>query len=320
VPLPVSRVRETGLVQIKQAAVEKVRLKADGVLKELHVQEGQRVKQGAILATFTPTQDQQKKLDEKEAEFVKQFNVVEILKSQISEVPPDARDELQNQLKEAEQGLNKARKEKEFLRKQMDDNRQLAAPRGGLVMGLPKKSRINEEWKKEKSDVFCEVGEPSKIMVLLPVSPDDHDLLRESMASAKKHQWKLPVVIRVQGRDTKTWEGEIVELPQAVAKKIPIQLTNKGGGALAVKPAAGQGPNPQAPEQFLQDRELGTVTPSADEMVPQNPVYLVEINILHPDSAIAPGALAQVKVYCEYRSAAWWAWRSINKTFDLGLM
>ena len=57
-----------------------------------------------------------------------------------------------------------------------------------------------------------------------------------------------------------------------------------------------------------------------EEIVPQSQVYLVGIDILDPDDAICPGVLAQVKIHCRYRSAAWWVWRTISATFDLGLL
>jgi hypothetical protein len=54
-------------------------------------------------------------------------------------------------------------------------------------------------------------------------------------------------------------------------------------------------------------------------MAPLSQVFLVGVNFVKPDKAIAPGCLAQVKIHCEYRSAAWWTWRTISSTFDLGL-
>ena len=53
---------------------------------------------------------------------------------------------------------------------------------------------------------------------------------------------------------------------------------------------------------------------------PQTQVYLVGIDFENPDRAIAPGTMAQVKIHVEYRSLAWWAWRSLSSTFDLGLL
>ncbi len=319
-PLPVSRVRETGVVKIMPSEVAAVHLKGDGRLEEIYVQDGQIVKQGAVLAKFAPTQDQQKKLAKFKTDYETLLGEVARLRQLVSDSQGDTRTEYQSQLEDSKSQLKTALTNMEVERKQMDSSRLLFAPRGGVVMGLPKKSRLGEEWKKEKSEVFCHIGDQNKLEVLLPVSPDDHDLLRHSMASAKKNNWKLPVVIRVQGRDATTWEGEIVALPQAVAKEIPMELSNKGGGNLAVKPGAPPSPNQQSPDQILEQKESGTINPRPDMVVPQNQVYLVEVNILNADTAIAPGAMAQVKVYCEYRSAAWWAWRAINKTFDLGLM
>ena len=188
-------------------------------------------------------------------------------------------------------------------------------------MGLPKNKRIGEEWKKDSSELFCQIGDPTKLQVLMPVSPDDHDLLRGSIANAKKHNWKLPIVIRIQGRDMHTWEGDITELPQAVAKEVPNALTTKYGGPLAPKTGAGEDPlRKKNQDQFVEGKENEGRANNPDMAVPQNQVYLVHVNILNSDNAIAPGSLAQVKIYCEYRSGAWWAWRAINKTFDLGLM
>jgi multidrug efflux pump subunit AcrA (membrane-fusion protein) len=270
----------------------------DGFLKELHVQEGQKVQKGTILATFEPTPAEQRKLDDLENEFAMRQDVEKKLKYQINLVPPEARGEVKTQVAVATTKLEKVRKDMEWQQKWLSQQRHLVAPRDGVVMGLPKKARIGEEWKKDKSDVFCQVGDPTQLQVLLPVSPDDHDLLRESMAKAQANpSHKIPVIIRIQGRDMTYWDGEIAELPLAVAKEVPLELSTKGGGPLAVKP-----------------------TSKEDELIPQIQVYLVPINIINPDNAIVPGALSQVKIYCEYRSAAWWSWRAISQTFDIGLM
>ncbi len=95
-----------------------------------------------------------------------------------------------------------------------------------------------------------------------------------------------------------TWTGRVTTtgLPQSEASEVPVALSSKGGGPLAVKPSD----NPR-------------------KLIPQAQVYLVSINFDHPDAAIVPGTMAQVKIHCEYRSAAWWTWRTISATFDLGL-
>lgn len=296
-PLPVTRVRETGVVKIEPGSVEPVRLKADGFLEEIHVHEGKYVKKGAILATFLPDDAQQKKLGELETAFLIQLRFVEDLKRQKDEVPPESRSEVQSELNSAVLELDKIRKDKDWLAQRLVEQSRLVAPRAGVVIGLPKKDAIKKLWQKDKSEVFCQIGDPSKLHIVLPVSPDDHDLLRENLTKSKANNWSIPIVIRVHGRDSQTWEGELKELPQAVAKEIPLELSNKGGGPLAVKP-----------------------TSQPDHLEPQTQVYLVHVKILEPDNAIVPGSLAQVKIYNEYRSAAWFTWRFIAKTFDIGLM
>src|SRR5581483_9512130 len=51
-PLPISRVRQVGLVQVQPEALEKVFLQTPGVLEKLHVRNGQRVEKGELLAEF----------------------------------------------------------------------------------------------------------------------------------------------------------------------------------------------------------------------------------------------------------------------------
>ena len=77
---------------------------------------------------------------------------------------------------------------------------------------------------------------------------------------------------------------------------MPLALTIKAGGPVAVKPST-----------------------QPNVYVPQNQQYLVGIDILNADDAIRPG-VAQVKVHCRWHTFAWWVWRTISSTFDLGLL
>ena len=77
---------------------------------------------------------------------------------------------------------------------------------------------------------------------------------------------------------------------------MPIQLTQRGGGPLAVKP--GGDPN---------------------VLHPLAQVYLVEVEVLDPDAAIDPGQLAVVKIHTKWRSAAWWVGRALSNALDIGL-
>src|SRR5262249_38192280 len=108
---------------------------------------------------------------------------------------------------------------------------------------------------------------------------------------------QVPVTIRVHGRDSQTWSGRVTHLPESEAKEIPLQLSNKGGGPLAVKPGS-----------------------PANHYIPQAQGFLVGGGFEPPDPAICPGTMAQVKIHCEYRTCAWWVWRTLSATFDLGLL
>jgi multidrug efflux pump subunit AcrA (membrane-fusion protein) len=135
---------------------------------------------------------------------------------------------------------------------------------------------------------------------------DDRDgqiLLRpgreRGRAEDREQKTKLDVTIRVQGRDSHTWRGELSRLPESEAKEIPLPLSNRGGGPVAVK--AGGPPG---------------------HLIPQTQHYLVNIDLLvQPgETTIPPGSMAQVKIHCRSETCLHWAWRTINTTFDLGLL
>ncbi len=107
----------------------------------------------------------------------------------------------------------------------------------------------------------------------------------------------LDVTIRLTGRDSSTWKGKIRQLPESEAKTVPMALSNRAGGPVAVK--AG--------------------TPGG-ALIPSTQHYLVYIDIVDPDEAMIPGTMAQVKIYCQPETCLSWLWRTVNNTFDLGLM
>ena len=173
----------------------------------------------------------------------------------------------------------------------------LYAPRDGVVIGLPAPEEIGKRWDREQNTLFCSVGDRAKLRVLVPLSPSDYALLKENMDKATA-QNPLQVTIRVQGHASKLWKGKIVKsgLPKSDAKEIPPQLSSKMGGPLAVKPGV-----------------------ESNKLLPQSQVFLVGIDFEQPDDTIAINSPGHVKIHCEYRSCAWWIYRTVSSTFDLGL-
>lgn len=295
VPLPVSRIRDKALIQVRSNAIQKV-FPVPGILEKLYVHDGQHVYQGDKLAEFSSLE-----LESQLAEAESQY--------EISSVDERARRTLLNETKDSQERRKldvaraeaagkrrKAAADVALLRRAME-RLVLRAPRSGVVMGTPKKDEVGKLWDKDQDTPFCSIGDPHRLRVLLPVSPADYRLLKDDMETARRKGRELWVTIRVLGLENQTWRGQIGTLPQSEAKDIPPALSAQAGGPLAVKP--GSRPN---------------------TLVPTSQQYLVPINFTEQDSAICPGVLAQVKIHCEWRSAAWWVWRAVNKTFDLGLI
>src|SRR5439155_10544319 len=119
----------------------------------------------------------------------------------------------------------------------------LTAPIDGIVMGLPQVDEVGKQFDKEQATPFCSIGDPKYLRVLVPVPPADFQLLVENMKKQPP-----PVTIRVQGHGGRTWPGRVdpEAMPHSEAKEIPLALSNKGGGPLAVKPNSN--PNQLSPQ------------------------------------------------------------------------
>jgi putative peptide zinc metalloprotease protein len=299
VPLPVSRVRQLGLVQVKpEAALKAVVPFPGGVLEagpqptELLVSNGQKVQKNDVLALFS-NQDSDIELTEHRTERDRLDRQLDLLNRQLAGgiLNPDERSQLRGQIAEVQGGIRKeilAVELREWEKTQLE----LRAPCDGVVMSPPKVDEIGKFF--EKGAVFCSVGDPRQLRVLIPVSPADYHILERDL----KELGDLKVDVRVQGRAELTWHGKITHLPQAEARHIPPQLSSKGGGNVAIKPSS---------------------KPDAEGYEPQSQQFLVGVDILDSDDKICPGTMAYVKVHCKWRTAAWYAWRRFSQAFDLGM-
>jgi putative peptide zinc metalloprotease protein len=295
VPLPVTRIRQHGFVEVQPTEIVKVSVEVPGLLKEMFVKEGQLVPKGKELARFENTE-----LESQQDLAAAQMEIKEKLVKSLDELinkEPDLvqKDRLRDQRTKAEGEHRQASTSYRHIRLEMK-KLILRAPREGTVMGLPLIDEVGKRWDREQNTLFCSIGNKAKLRVLVPLSAADYDLLQENQ---KKATAKNPLLatIRVQGHASKLWQGRIGQLPKSDAKEIPPQLSNKAGGPLAVKP-----------------------TSEANKLVPQSQVFLVGIDFEQPDDTIAINSTAQVKIHCEYRSCAWWVYRSVSGAFDLGLM
>ena len=306
-PLPISRVIETGLVQVSPPPAEQahrelnpapVPLVASGILTALHVRDGEWVQRGQLLAEFVNPELEEEILDfEAKAEIYRQEGAAKqrALDQKPRDMTADMMFQWKKQIEEA-RGKAKEHEEQAGLRRQLLESlRELRAPRDGYVMSPPRPEDVGKTFDKDKDKIFCRVGDPERLRVLVPVDPQDYRLLREDLAE----RGTLEVEVYVPGRSDRLFRGVVAELPETNAATVPVQLTHRGGGSLAVK--QGEDADPANP-------------------APLSQVYLVKVDILDPDATIHPGALAQVKIHCAWRSTAWWVWRGVAEMLDLGLL
>jgi putative peptide zinc metalloprotease protein len=292
VPLPVSRVRQTALVQLPPESVDNVYVPAPAVLERLYVRDGQRVAKGELLAQFRSLE-----LETTLEENRSQYDIRVVQLQALRERAAGTHDAIERA--RIEEAMTTAAGERDLFARQVEVYRkligrlELRAPRAGVVLAPPRIDAVGKLWDRDTTTPFCGIGDPSRLVALVPVSPADYRLLQEDLARTPH----LGATIRVLGAEGDTWPGKVAGLPAAEARVVPWPLTMQGGGPLAIKPGG-------RPDQYE----------------PQAQHYLVPVELLRVDGAIYPGALAQVKMHCRWRSCAWWLWRSLAGTFDLGLI
>ncbi len=297
-PLPVSRVHETGLVGVDPDAMEGVFLTEPARLVSMDdsIRPGRRVAPREQLATFK-SDVQEGKLKKARAARDAQWEIaarlnLEAVKARNS---GDTAGEFRFNGEYARERGKAQTATDEVLRLEEEQKRleQPRAERGGTILTAPKRDELGKLFNVGTTDttpVFA-VGDPGRLIVKVPVSPPDFRVLREDLAA----RGELDVSIYAKGRSDRTFTGKVRRLPTQNAATVPLALTQRGGGSLAVKPS--------------EDPSL---------LVPLAQVYLVEVEMTDPDIALDPGQLAVVKIHAKWRSGAWWVARALSNAMDLG--
>lgn len=297
IPLPVTRIREFGLVQFHPEYVSQLFVSTDAILTKVHVTEGEHVAKGKVLAEFSNIELDKRKI-EAEASIITKQKLIQLYEQKRNESREAREKERINQsILQASGELNLALIALRSIREELSQL-VLRAPRDGVVLGLPNVDEVGRAWEKGQEQPFCTIGDRTKLRVLVPVHPTDMDTMRDNFVRLGDHK-PIPATIRVQGRVSNLWKGGVWkrELPRSEAQEIPFFLSSKGGGRVAVRPVS-----------------------SSQKLIPQAQVYLVPVDFEDPDEAVCTNTQAQVKIHCEYRSAAWWTWRTLSSVFDLGLI
>jgi putative peptide zinc metalloprotease protein len=296
VPLPVSRVRQVGLVQLQTDHTQKVFVSLPGILEEIKVRDGELVQKGQVIAVLRSLEmeNQQTETRTQRDIYQTQVDAYQTIIAQGS-ISPDERAQLDTKISEAKGQRNKYSSLYDEAKEQAEALF-IKAPMAGIIMTPPKLDDVGKYY--QQGQPVCSVGDPNYLKVLMPASPAEYRILHRDLTEDWKRGGDLDVTIRVHGRAERTWHGKLTpdQLPESEAKEVPVQLTNKAGGNIAVKP-----------------------TSKPDHYQPQSQQYLIGIDIIDGDQAIAPGTLASVKVHCHWQTTAWWAWRAFSSAFDLGM-
>jgi putative peptide zinc metalloprotease protein len=289
-------VRETGLVEVDPTALEVVMLPEPARLTSLKIRSGEYVEKGTLLGHFMSEQldveiERHRASRNAELDNVRQIET-DLTKARAA---GDAVGEQQYKMqsRQAREKADAAQLQLAQLLSRKNEISELKAPRGGRVIAAPVPDEVGKLFDRgvsETTPVFS-VGDPARLIVRVPVTPPDYRVLRDDLAA----RGELGVSIHVKGRSDREFTGRVRNLPAQNAATVPVQLTQRGGGPLAVKP--GGDPN---------------------VLVPLAQVYLVEVEILDPDAAIDPGQLAAVKIHAKWRSGAWWVGRAIANALDWG--
>jgi len=291
-PLPVGRVRQQALVEVQPDAVSNIHLKTPAKLEELMVRDGEPVVEGAVIARLS-NDKLEGNLQELELKCRTQQDQVDNLERLAADRKREYdQDEIRQHLRDARKELHTAEKQRDSLKAFIDENLTIKAPRAGVIMNPPHTDDVSKTFEPDPNNPFCSVGDPSRLRVRVPVSPAEYRRIKADMETLKKKDQDLVVTIRIQGRDWHTWQGRVTALPQTDEKNVPIPLTNKGGGPVAVQPG---------------------------KQAPVTQQYLVDVEIINPDGAIVPGSMGQAKFHCRWRTAAWWVYHTVSNAFDLGL-
>jgi putative peptide zinc metalloprotease protein len=314
VPLPVSRVYAEGVVELEPDFWDPVYVRiaenGKGRLVKLYVKDGQRVKEGEPLAVFSNSayESEVETLRRKGTSYEKKAVALRIEAAKVKD--PTEKTRYTDEATEAQNSANTANKDADELEKHLNEKlKVITAPRAGIVMSPPSIDDVGKFW--DKKQPLCKVGAaptPSDVAlrqklpqrplrILIPVSPADYHLLQADLGVNPGRF--LPAEVRVRGMGRHTWRAVVARLPESEAATIPLALSNRAGGPVPIKPNANNQP---------------------DQLVPQTQVYLVAVVLAEPGKDLQPGSRARVKVHCKKQTLAWWVWRTINDTFNLGLM
>jgi putative peptide zinc metalloprotease protein len=170
VPVPVSRIRGSALIQADPSATGKVYVNHDGILKQLYIRPGNYVTAGQLLAEF---QD-----PELEAELLKaqlerdetatRLKVLENRLSQTDDVAERAK--IESEMGNLNSTHEKAKAQVLSSEKTLAKDLKLYAPCSGIIGVAPLVDEINKLFPADPNNPFCTINNPGRVRVCVPLT------------------------------------------------------------------------------------------------------------------------------------------------------
>jgi putative peptide zinc metalloprotease protein len=277
IPTPL---RVQGTLVLSVAKPTEIYAEIPGILKRLHVKDGEFVKQGTLLAElsnpekrleYTQLEEQQKGFAVKAAWF-----------DTASDTGSRANARKNRQMEQKmEEAVTKIAEQLDHLI--------ISAPRDGQVIGVPHVSTIGQYIKPNKP--IFEIGDPHKLEAHMILDQSDVDLFDSTDARNKPRAW-----VKIYGTSETTWKSYVSQTARRNQEEIPEELSTPAGGEIATK----------------QDQKTG-------QNKPLTAVFEVIIPIDNPDLLLQPGLRGFAKIDAGHSTLAWWLWRLVTKTFHFTL-
>lgn len=218
VPLPYN-VR--AMAYIQPADPQLVWVEVPGVLVELHVKDGDRVKKGQLLARLA-NYDKEQELMAARANLEQQEILARAL--ELHEDPARRTEAIRarQQAEELRQLVARIEEELKML--------ELRADRDGVVMGVPRPEELGRFF--EEGTLFCKVGDPRRLEARLYIDQAYIGLVEVGQEVRIKPYSAADVILH----------GRISAISKVDAGALPQELSNKAGGEIPTKtdPATGQ--------------------------------------------------------------------------------
>jgi len=241
--------------------------------------------------------DYETKLGAARAELDSSQTSLRALLDQLNQVKQEnERRRISDAILQVSKSLDKARQVVDDIEAQKREYLRFNSPIAGIIGQAPRKEDVGKLVEPDNRSPLITVYPKDRLSVILPLTTSEYNQLVRDCEGDPSKILASNIIIRVHGREGTVWSGTNARLLPSEARDIPLALTSRAGGPVAV-----QATNPGEP------------------MKPQAQQFLVYLDIVEPDQAILPGNMAQVKIYLRPETCAQWSWRTINNLFELGL-